>query len=155
MALGEWKLFQFKSKKQRDKEAKAYAEWAFPYGELQRERLTELTRELIPKGRVEINLASFLTCKELYEDVLEDSESQDDAVNKMINVIKSYGQLISINEMPVFLALVLADADVSENCEYPPVYEMREKIQKLEAMRTKTKRSLFKKRKNSSDTNIQ
>ena len=145
MALGEWKLFQFKSKKQRDKEAKAYALWAFPYGDLQRARLTELTKELFPKGATEINLASFLTCKELYEDVLEETEEKDEAVNRMINVIKSYGQLISIKEMPAYLALVLADAEIDENCEYPTADEMRERIKKLEEMRTKESRSLFNK----------
>jgi len=88
MALGEWRLFQFKSKKQREKEEKAYAKWAFPYGDLQRERLTELIKKLMPKGPVEINLASFLTCKELYEDTLENSQSREEATDKMINVKK-------------------------------------------------------------------
>ena len=145
MALGEWKMFQFKSKKQREKEAKEYAKWAFPYGELQRERLTELMRELMPKGAVEINMASYLTCKELYENTLEDCESPEDATNRMINIIRSYGQLISANDMPIYLAVVLADADVDENCEYPSADEMRERIQKLIDLRP-VKKKRFKKK---------
>jgi len=152
MALGEWKMFQFKSKKQRDKEAKEYAVWAFPYGDIQRERLTALTRQLVPKGPVEIHLASFLTCKELYEDTLENCESKEDAADKMINVIGSYGQLISIREMPFYLALVLADAEIDENCEYPTADEMRDRIKKLEDSRTKTKWSLFKKKTNNDNS---
>ena len=145
MALGEWKMFQFKSKKQREKEAAEYAKWAFPYGDLQRERLTNLMRELMPKGAVEIHMASYLTCKELYENTLEDCESPEDATNKMINIIRSYGQLISANDMPVYLAIVLADADVDENCEYPSVDEVRERVQKLIDLRPKKKKRFKKK----------
>jgi len=153
MALGEFKMFQFKSKKQRDKEAKEYAAWAFPYGDLQRERLMVLVRELMPKGPVELKTASFLTCKELYDDVLENSESREEATDKMINSLRSYGQLISANEMPFYLALVLADSEIDENCNYPSANEMRERIQKLTDMRTKTKLSLFKKKKNDTEKN--
>ena len=147
MALGEFKFFQMKSKRQREKEAREYAAWAFPYGDLQRERLTELVRELFPKGHLEINLASFLTCKELYENLLEDTESRDTAIDSMINVMRSYGNLIKAGEMPTFLALVLADAEIDERCEYPSVNEMQERIQELTAMKKDTKLKLFKKRK--------
>jgi len=150
MALGEFTMFQMKSKKQREKEEKAYANWAFPHGDLQRERLAELLAELIIKGPVEINMASFLTCKELYENTLEDSESQDAAIEKIINVLRSYGQLIKSEEMPIFLALVLADAEIDENCEYPSAQEMRERIQKLTEMKAKRK-SLFKKKDKTGD----
>ena len=152
MALGEFKLFQFKSKKQIEKEAKEYALWAFPYGDLQKEKLSALVKELSPKTPVQLSLASFLTCKELYENALENSESRDDAVNNMINVIRSYSQLIKTDEMPLYLALVLADADVDDSCEYPSAEEMRVRIKKLEDMRVKTTFKLFKKKtKNSSD----
>jgi len=146
MALGEFKLFQMKSRKQREKEAKEYAIWAFPYGDLQREHLTALMRELIPKGPVEINMASFLTCKELYEGILDDLETRDAAVDRMINGLRSYGQLIKASEMPVFLALVLADTEVDESCEYPSADEMRERIKELTALKKDTKLKLFKRK---------
>lgn len=45
------------------------------------------------------------------------------------------------------LAVVLADAEIDENCNYPSVDEMHEKIQKLRDMKKQTKISLFKKKK--------
>jgi len=139
MALGEFKLFQFKSKKQREKEEHQYAQWAFPYGQLQRENLTNLVKELVPKASIPICLASFLTCKELYERVLEDSESSEIATEKMLTTIRNYGQLIRSKEMPLYLALVLADANIDESCLYPPAEELRKNISELEEIRKSPK----------------
>ena len=147
MALGEFRLFQFKSKKQMEKEEREYAAWAFPYGDMQRDNLTALVRELIPKASTSLCLASFLTCKELYESTLEDSESKDKAVDNMINVMRSYGQLIKKDELPIYLALVLADADIDEKCEYPSADEIRALTQELTDMRKSKKTGLFNKKK--------
>jgi len=139
MALGEFRLFQFKSKKQREIEEREYAAWAFPHGDVQRERLSELILDLFnnskTKNSLPIHLATFLTCKELYERELKDSESSDEAVDKMINTLKSYGQLIKKSEMPMYLALVLFDASIDDNCKYPPVDEIRVKAQELTDLR--------------------
>ena len=145
MALGEFRLFQFKSKKQQEQEARQYAEWAFPFGELQRENLTNLVKDLVPKASVPICLASYLTCKELYEDVLENSESSEIATEKMLRSIKNFGQLIKAKEMPLYLALVLADANVDETCEYPPAEEVKKRIQELEDIRNRPKEKKQKK----------
>jgi len=93
-----------------------------------------------------IFLSSFLTCKELYEGVLEDCESREAAVDKMINSLRNYGQLIKGTEMPMYLAFVLADADIDEKCEYPSVDEIRARIQELTDMKTEKKLNLFKKK---------
>jgi len=140
MALGEFKLFQFKSKKQMEKEERQYALWAFPYGDLQREKLTSLVKELDPKASIQITLASYLTCKELFEDVLENTESQDAATEKMLKSIRSYGQLIKAKEMPFYLALVLADSQIDETCKYPSKDEIQTKIEELESIRKPKKK---------------
>ena len=147
MALGEFKLFQFKSKKQREKEEKEYAAWAFPYGDIQKEKLGDLIKELIPKASIPICLASYLTCKELFDTAIEDTETREEAINRMINNLGSYGQLIKRNEMPTYLALVLVDAEVDEKCEYPPIDEIRAKVQELTDLREVKKTGLFKKKK--------
>ena len=147
MALGEFKLFQWKNKEQREKEEKQYAAWAFPNGEKQKENLGELICELKPKASLPLCLASFLTCKELYETTLESSESRDNAINKMLNTIGNYNQLIRGDEMPMYLALVLADADIGELCEYPSADEIRLRMQELDGLRTVKKTGIFKNKK--------
>ena len=143
MALGEYKLLQFKNKEQRKKEEQEYALWAFPYGNKQKECLTTLMKEINPKSNTQINLVAFLTCKELYENTLGVSGSREETVYKMINTVKSYGQLIRKNEMPLYLALVLADKEIDENCEYPSVEEIRTQIQELVGLRKVSKFKLW------------
>jgi len=140
MALGEINLFKFKSRTQMEKEERQYALWAFPYGELQRENLTKLVKELKPKESSKICLASYLTCKELYEDVLENSDSPEAATEKMLKSIRSYGQLIRAKEMPFYLALVLADRDTDETCSYPSKDEILTRIEELESIRKPKKK---------------
>ena len=147
MALGEFKMFQWKSKAQREKEEKEYAAWAFPHGEKQKENLSALIRELKPKASIPLCMASFLTCKELFGNTLEVSESREETVEKMLNVIGNYNQLIKNDEMPMYLALVVADADLDEECEYPSAEEMRTRIQELADLKKDKKLRLFKKKK--------
>jgi len=147
MALGEFRMFQWKSKEQRDKEAKEYAAWAFPHGDKQKKNLEALIHALKPKASLPLSMASFLTCKELYERTLESLESRESAVDKMLNTIGNYNQLIKSDEMPMYLALVLADADLDEECEYPSIEEMHVRIQELNDLKTAKKFSLFKKKK--------
>jgi len=151
MALGEFKMFQFKSKKQREKEEREYAAWAFPYGDLQKERLIALICELIPKTSAPLCLAAFLTCKELFENMMENTESREDAAKNLVVNMGSYSQLIKKNEMPTYVAIVLADAEIDEKCEYPSVDEMRTRIQKLTELREENKKPGFFKRKKSTD----
>ena len=119
MALGEFQLFTWKSKATQQKEQEAYAVWAFPYGEKQREALEKLLLDVYPKETVPTTLIPFLTCKELYEDILKKAGSSDEAVDIMINKQKKYKQIIKKKSMTTYLALVLADAGIDESCEYP------------------------------------
>ena len=135
MALGEFSLFSWKSRATQEREQEEYAKWAFPFGEKQRERLEALLLAVFPKESVTATLISFLTCKELYEGVLKKSDSVDDAVNTLINKHKRYKRILRKKDMPSYIALVLADADVDENCEYPDADEIREQAQEIEKRR--------------------
>jgi len=136
MALEQFNLFRPKSKEQRENEEKEYAAWAFPYGEMQKDRLSALLKELIPKSSSPLNLFSFLTCKELYEKTFEASESREDTIIKFMNAIKSQKQMIKKSEIPIYLALVIADAEIDENCDYPTADTMRLRIQEIEELKT-------------------
>ena len=134
MALGEFKLFQFKNKEQREKEQKEYAAWAFPHGELQKTNLTALLAELKPKESAQILMFSFLTCKELYRNAVGDTESREVIIGKVLNSAKRYKQIIKGSDMSTYLAVVLADADIDEMCVYPSADEIRVSIQEIDAI---------------------
>ena len=132
MALGEYSVFSWKSKATQEKEQIEYEKWAFPYGDKQREKLQALLLAVFPKDTVPTTLVPFLTCKELYDRALEKAEVRDLAIDIMINKQKSYKRIIKKKDMPTFLALVLADADIDENCEYPQADSIHERAREIE-----------------------
>ena len=135
MALGEFQLFQWKSKATQQTEMEQYEKWAFPRGGKQRENLQALLLSIFPKGSVATTLIPFLTCKELYEGLLKKTGGRESAVDTLINTQKKYKRIINKKEMPIYIALVLADANVDDSCEYPTAEEIRAHTQELEKTR--------------------
>jgi len=134
MALGEYQIFAWKSKATQQREQEEYEKWAFPYGEKQRENLQTLLLSVYPKESVPTTLIPFLTCKELYEDLLKKS-SRDETVDTLINKQKKYKRIIKKQDMTTYIALVQADAGIDESCEYPSADDIRERAQQLEILR--------------------
>lgn len=132
MPLGDFKLFQWKTKQQEDKEAAEYAKWAFPFGEAQKEKLMALLGELRPKENDKTLMVSFLTCKEIWEGAVEDTETCDDALLLLGKQVKKYASLIKKKDITTYLAVVLADSEIDEQCDYPSVDEIRKQIQELD-----------------------
>jgi len=139
MALGDFHLFSWKSKATREKEQAEYEQWAFPYGSKQRDKLETLIKELCPKEPTAFVMMGYLTCKELYERILQSTGSVEEAQEILINREKKYKNVIRKHEMARCIALVQANAQIDENCEYPSAEEMRTRIAKLEVLR-KTKK---------------
>jgi hypothetical protein len=123
MALGDFNLFVWKSKAQQEKEQEEYESWAFPYGKPQREKLVKLMLEVFPKESETTALISFLTCKELYTKFCKTPDLSDYAINKLLEM-KGYKRLIRKKDMPLYVALVVADARVDENLNYPTAEEI-------------------------------
>ena len=140
MALGEFSLFQWKNKEAREREQKEYSEWAFPHGPDQRKNLEALMRELRPRERVEFMLMGFLTCKELYERYLKKLETKEKTLYYMIHEEKKYKQIIEKKDMTTHLALVLADAEVDEQCVYPSADEIRASIKEIDELYLKRRK---------------
>ena len=135
MALGEYTLFTWKSKATQEKEQTEYAKWAFPYGEEQREKLQALLLSIYPKESIPTTLIPFLTCKELYEGIMKKSATRDEALDVMINKQKKYKRIIKKKDMATYIALVLADAEIDEQCAYPSADEIRARAQEIDSIR--------------------
>ena len=70
MGFGEW--FTFKTAKQRAREEKMFARWAFPYGDAQKEKVSQIIRELMPKEDPRSGLAVFLMGRQAYRGSFKD-----------------------------------------------------------------------------------
>jgi len=125
MALGEFNMFSWKSKAAQQKEQEEYAKWAFPRGQKQRDNLEKLLRELYPKEPSTMTLISFLTCKELYERAIKSDDSSGNAIDTVMFEQKKYRQTIKRKDITTYIALVIADVGIDEQCEYPTADEIR------------------------------
>ena len=128
------KLFSWKSAAEQKKEQEEYEKWAFPYGDKQRDNLKSLLFDIFGKDEGFI-LFTYLTCKEMYEKALSDLGCRDSAIEEMVDnrlgirlqIIKQLKQ----KDWLLYIALVLADENVNEDCEYPTAEKIIAKAQKL------------------------
>ena len=127
--LGEIQWLQFKSKRERARDDKEYNEWAFPYGEAQREKLSAILKELFPKENPKISLVCFLTTKEMFSNnVCEAYYSpalHDKAVNIIRKDLKRYRKLFSKGTDTTYFALGMADNQIGPELNYPSIEELR------------------------------
>lgn len=126
MALGDWNILSWKSKAQQQQEQADYEKWAFPYGQKQRENLVKLMLEVFPKESETTTLIPFLTCKELFGKLCKTPDMFDEAIGKMLTDVKKYKRIIRKKEMPLYVALVVADAKIDAECQYPTVKQIQE-----------------------------
>ena len=65
-------MFTFKTRKQRERDAKKFDRWAFPYGDPQRQKLIAILKELLPKEDPKAALAVYLMGREAYKGSFKD-----------------------------------------------------------------------------------
>ena len=130
-------MFTFKTKKQREKEEKQYDRWAFPYGMEQREKLTAIIKQLLPKEDSRAALALYLIGRQAYkgsfkddpEDLAERTEQQKQAALDRVLETQLFGRYKKMR--PYYKVLVLADAEIDETLNYPSVEELRRRAEEL------------------------
>ena len=134
-SIADW--FSFKTAKQRAREEKMYARWAFPYGDAQREKLMRIFRELIPKEDPQIAMAVFLIGRQAYRGSFQDDaeglaeRTEEDRIAALDHQLQN--QLFGRYKLmiPYYKALIMADDKVDENLNYPNVEELRRMAEKL------------------------
>lgn len=134
-AFSDW--FIYKSPKQRAREEKQFARWAFPYGDAQQEKVRQTICQMLPKEDPRAGLAVFLIGREAYrgafnadpEDLAERTEQEkmedlDRTLDKQL--FGRYRKYI-----PYYKALILADLDVDETLNYPSAEELCRRAEEL------------------------
>ena len=138
MAIGDYQWLSWKNKKTRERDAKEYEEWAFPFGQRHREVITEVLKELFPGEDSSIALVCHLTAKELvsrYHDIYDLPEHHDFAVKSMAKDFKKYRRMFRKGDARfIYAALGMIDLDITEDLVYPSVEEIRAKGAELEML---------------------
>jgi hypothetical protein len=134
-SIADW--FTFKTAKQRERDEKNFARWAFPYGEAQKETIAQLIRELMPKEDPRAGLSVFLMGRQAYRGSFKD-DAEDLAERTEAQKIKALDYQLSTQLFgrykkffPYYKVLVLADAQVDESLNYPSVEELRRRAEEL------------------------
>ena len=133
--IAEW--FTFKTAKQRARDERNYARWAFPYGDAQREKIMALIVELLPKEDPKAALSIFLMGRQAYrgsfrddpEDLAERTEQDKMAALDQILQTQLFGRYKKF--IPYYKVLILADLAVDETLNYPSVEELRRRAEEL------------------------
>ena len=132
-SIADW--FTFKTAKQRARDERNYARWAFPYGDAQKEKLMQLIRELLPKEDPKAALSVFLMGRQAYrgsfrddpEDLEERTEEDKMAALDQTLATQLFGRYKRF--IPYYKVLVLADLEVDESLNYPSAEELRRRAE--------------------------
>ena len=130
-------MFTFKTAKQREREARNFDRWAFPYGLEQREKLVQILKDLLPKEDPKAALAVYLMGREAYrgsfkddaEDLAERTEERKLRALDYTLKEQLFGRYKKF--IPYYKVLVLADAQVDETLNYPSVEELRRRAEEI------------------------
>lgn len=122
-----WSFFEIKSLKQKKEEQRQYNLWAFPYGQAQQKIVQELVLELMPDEK-KTGLVVYLIGREAYQN------AQEDHMREACRAMKCHLPGKHGKKVHLFLALILADAAVDENLNYPDAQAIRQEAKRLEEL---------------------
>ena len=123
MGFTDW--FAFRTKAQKQAEARQYAHWACPYGEGQRQKLAALLAVILPQEGAQLGMTCYLAGREAYHGGTQPPDAAtapDTVAEKRIRAAKKLRRLLQGRvaiEMARYLALIEADAQVDERLCYP------------------------------------
>ena len=121
-----WWNLEIKSPKQKKEEQRQYAAWAFPYGQTQQKAVQNLILELMPDEK-QTGLVVYLIGREAYQNA-EEEDPMVAACRSMSDQLPGKHR----RKLYLFLALILADAQIDENLQYPDSETIRQEAKKLE-----------------------
>lgn len=135
MGFADW--FAIKTPAQRKRESMLYDRWAFPYGPQQREKLQKILVALLPKEDPISGMAVYLIGREGYlgsfrslpEDLAERTEESKMAAMRYALEGQLRGKYRK--NVPYYMAMILADANIGPDLAYPSVEELQKKAEEL------------------------
>ena len=119
-------FFTIKTPWQRKKEQEEYNQWAFPYGQAQLDAVKALILELMPDEK-STGIAVYLIGREAYQSA-EGHAPLDAAYDAMSPMLSGKHR----KKLPLFLALVEADAYIDESLQYPDAQAIRDAAKRME-----------------------
>lgn len=116
-------IFSYKNSKERQREYLEYLQEVFPFGDAQKEKITILLKNLLPKEFAEIALFNYLTIKYETSKYFDKSKNQitDEGLMKCCKLLKNTIGKNSKNSKAIYIALAEADLNIDNNLNYPDI----------------------------------
>lgn len=128
-------FFTIKSPRQRKEEERIYGQWAFPYGESQKQAVEALLKALLPNEDIKMAMAIYLTGREGYRNdcpLKTPAKSAHDPYAAGAKALRSALPPKLRTQIPVYLAVIADDAGVDSSMNYHTPEELRQKAAELE-----------------------
>ena len=114
-----------------------YDRWAFPYGPAQKEKLQQILKELMPKEDPIAAMAVYLIGREGYlgsfkmdaEDLAARTEEKKRSAMDYVLAEQLRGK--SKKFLPYYKAIILADAKIDKDLNYPSIEELQKMAEEL------------------------
>ena len=135
MGFADW--FAFKSPAEKKRESQMYDRWAFPYGPAQKEKLQQILKELMPKEDPIAAMAVYLIGREGYlgsfkmdaEELAARTEEKKRSAMDYVLAKQLRGK--SKKFLPYYKAIILADAKIDKDLNYPSIEELQKMAEEL------------------------
>ena len=111
----------FKTKAQKQAGLDEYKKWAFKYGGKHKEKIEQILARLFPKERPSFAMMTYLLARDAYYGLYGTGNYRvRDPVQDMYSVLSKRCFQVPKKDIPLYMALVIADEKVSDNLDYPP-----------------------------------
>ena len=120
------KMFDMRSKEEKQRDFEAYSKRIFPYGDSHKEKVSEILSALYPKTNIKYLRMYYILLKD--ETTGENAVDFETAAKKLTkkSMVKATPELNADLH-----ALLLADSIIDENLNYPSIEELRASAKNL------------------------
>ncbi|NLO98765.1 MAG: hypothetical protein GX386_00525 [Clostridiaceae bacterium] len=111
----------FKTREQKQADLDEYTRWVFKYGQPQKEKVEQILSRLFPKEAPSMAMMTYLLGRDAYYGRYNTKKSSDrNPIKDMYDVLSKKRYQVPKKDIPLYMALIIADERVSEALDYPP-----------------------------------
>ncbi len=111
----------FKTREQKQADLDEYTQWAFKFGQQQKKKVEEILGRLFPKEMPSMAMMTYLLGRDAYYGRYTKKKSSDrNPLRDMYDVLSKKRYQVPHKDIPLYMALIIADERVSDTLDYPP-----------------------------------
>lgn len=126
----------FKTSEQKQADLLEYTQWAFKFGQQQKKKVEEILARLFPKEIPSMAMMTYLLGRDAYYGKYSTKKPSDrNPLKDMYDTLSKKRHQVPKKDIPLYMALIIADERVSDTLDYPPddvLHVVAERLMKQE-----------------------